>query len=216
MTSSWEQNSQDALRMPLALRAGHQINLIARLVDVIDQNVAVRSPPFGAVARLHAVEQCRRIDRPMSDGAGETRLAWPDNRLAELRVDAIRADHHIRLGLRSVREAHLYRVAVLLHIGEPPAERYCTGLDFLQNRCMQIVAVNSNIAGAVLSLASLAETQFEQNVASVPLSTGENIGVDTDLAQALLCTESAEHLHYIRRNVNARADSLKGLSMFVY
>jgi hypothetical protein len=40
--------------------------------------------------------------------------------------------------------------------------------------------------------------------------------VDTDLAQALLCTKSAEHLYDIRRNVNACADSFKRLSLFVY
>src|SRR3984893_17202938 len=204
------------LRMPIALRAGHKINLVARLLDVIDQNVAVRSPPFGAVAHLHAAEQRRRIDRSMRDRAGEARLARTHDRLAELGVHAVRADHHVRLGLRSVGEAHMHHVAALLHIGEPPAERDCTGLDFFQDRRMQIVAVNGDVAGAVLSLAGVAERQLEQNVAGVPLSTSENIGVDTDLAQPLLCTKSAEYLHDIRRNVNACADSLKGRSLFVY
>jgi hypothetical protein len=74
---------------------------------------------------------------------------------------------------------------------------------------MQIVAVNGDIARAVLSIADLDERQLEQNVASVPLSTGENIGMDTDLAQTLLCAKSAQHLHDIRRNMNACADSLK-------
>jgi hypothetical protein len=59
------------LRMPLALRAGHQINLVARLFDVIDQDVAVGAPPFGAIPQLHASEQSRGIDRAMSDRADE-------------------------------------------------------------------------------------------------------------------------------------------------
>jgi hypothetical protein len=80
---------------------------------------------------------------------------------------------------------------------------------------MQIVPVNSDIAGAVPSLADLAERQFEQNVAGVPLSACENIGVDTDPAQLVLCAKPAEDLHDIRRNVNAGADSLKGPSLFV-
>src|SRR5262249_31693163 len=49
-------NLPGGLRMPLTLRTGHQVDFFARLLDVIDQNVAVRSPPFGTISHLHAIK----------------------------------------------------------------------------------------------------------------------------------------------------------------
>ena len=80
-------------------------------------------------------------------------LLGPDNRLAELGVHAIRADHHVRISHRPVAEAQMHHGAVQFHIGELLAELDRTWLDFFQDRRMQIVAVNGDVAGAVISLA---------------------------------------------------------------
>src|SRR5215467_5139094 len=44
------------LRMPVAFRARNEINLLARLFDVVNQDVAARPPPFGAISHFHAAE----------------------------------------------------------------------------------------------------------------------------------------------------------------
>src|SRR5262245_3330564 len=82
----------------------------------------------------------------MRDCTGEARLAWTDDHLADLGVHAVSPDHYVRLGLRSIGEAQLHHVAVLLHVGEPPVERDRAGCDFFQNRSMQVMTVDRDVA----------------------------------------------------------------------
>src|SRR5262245_13713631 len=49
-------NLPGGVRMPLPLCAGHQINFFARLLDVIDQDVAIWSPPFGTIPHMHVTK----------------------------------------------------------------------------------------------------------------------------------------------------------------
>jgi hypothetical protein len=80
---------------------------------------------------------------------------------------------------------------------------------------MQIVSMNCNVAGAIFSLTRIAERQLEKDVPGIPFAAGERIRVDTDLTQPMLGVEMAQHLHDVRRNMNARSNSLKRASLFV-
>ena len=46
--------------------------------------------------------------------------------------------------------------------------------------------------------------------AGVPVSAGEHVRMNAELAQPALGIEMAQHLHDIRRNVNARAEPFEG------
>src|SRR5262245_2230810 len=151
----------------------------------------------------------------MRDRTGEARLAWTDDHLADLGVHAVCPDYNVRLDLRSIGEAQLHHVAVLLHIGEPPAERDRAGCDFFQDRSMQVMSVDGDVASAILLLACIAERQLEQDLAAVPFSAGECIGMDANLAQPVRRIEIAQYLHDVSRNVNASAYSFKGPSLFI-
>ncbi len=80
---------------------------------------------------------------------------------------------------------------------------------------MQIVTMNRDVAGAVLLAACIPERQFEQDLPGVPLSTGESVRVNADLAQSMICIQMMQHLHDIRRHVNAGAYPLERLSLLV-
>ena len=85
-------------------RAGDEVNLLARLRHVVDEDVVARSPPFGAGADRQSLEQAHRKDGAMRDMAGVARLLRAEQDTANLRGDAIGADHQIGFRLMAVLE----------------------------------------------------------------------------------------------------------------
>ena len=104
---------------------------------------------------------------------------------------------------------------VQFHIGELLTKLDRTWLDSVEDRRMQIVPMNGDVAGAILLFPRIAERQLEQDLPGIPFSTGEGVRVDADLTQPMLRVEMAQHLHDIRRNMNAGAYPLKRASLFV-
>ena len=133
----------------------------------------------------------------MGDRADEARLAGACNSVAELGVHAVRADHHVGVSRRSIAEAQMSDGAVHLHINEPFPELDGSGLHLFQNRRMQIVAMNGDVAGAVLLFPNFAERQLEQYLSGVPFAAGKRIRVDADPAQPIFGAEMAQYLHDI-------------------
>src|SRR5262249_32767120 len=132
-----------------------------------------------------------------------------------LGVHAVRADHYIHLYLRSIGEAQLHHFGILLDVGKTSIKRDGAGRDFFQDRDMQVMTVDGNIASAISLRACVAERQYEQDLAAVPFSAGECIGMDADLAQPVLGAETAQYLQDVGRNVNPGANSFKGPSLLI-
>src|ERR1700744_1917559 len=80
---------------------------------------------------------------------------------------------------------------------------------------MQVVAVYGDIAGAVFFYAHVAERQLEQHLSGVPLPAGEFVRMNANPTQLRVGIEMAQHLHHIRRNVNASADPLESARLLV-
>ncbi len=142
-------------------RTGDEIDLLARLRHVIDENVVSRSPPFRAGADREPVQRCGREDRAMRDMAGVARLLRRIERVPHLRIDAVGADHQIGLGAMAVLEGQCDRRAGVIECDELAAEGDGAGRQRRFQHRVQVAAVDIDVGGAVMRLARRVERQLE-------------------------------------------------------
>src|SRR3974390_817849 len=82
--------------------AGDEVKLAAVPGRVIDHDVAIFAPPFGARAGDFSRQEAGAENGTVGDAAAMYRLVGPDDDLAHHRVNAVGADHGIGFGRRGV------------------------------------------------------------------------------------------------------------------
>ena len=83
---------------------GHKIDFAAIRLDVVDDNVAIRSPPFGAIVDLISVQQRCRKYGAVGDAPGKSRRIVTEQRVPDYRVNAVGPNHGIGAGLQAIGE----------------------------------------------------------------------------------------------------------------
>src|SRR5580700_11379441 len=83
----------------------HKVDIAAVWFDIVDDDVAVRPPPFSAIVDPIAVEQCRRINRAVSNTARKIRLILSEQYVPDYRMNTVGADHGVGIGRRAVGKA---------------------------------------------------------------------------------------------------------------
>ena len=96
-------------------RASHEIDFAAVRLDVIDHDVAIRSPPFGAIIDAVSFQQRRRVYGAVGDAAGKSRRISAKQRVSDDRVNAVGA-------IKSKGAKDFHRVKADLNAGSDTSE----------------------------------------------------------------------------------------------
>src|SRR5271163_1657667 len=82
----------------------HKIDFAAVRLDVVDDDVAIRSPPFGAIVDPVSVQQRCRVYGAVGDLAGKSRRVPAEQRVPDYRVNAVGAYDRIGVSPHAIGE----------------------------------------------------------------------------------------------------------------
>jgi hypothetical protein len=210
-----------ALRRTVAIPAlgrqcGHHIDLVAPRGHVIRKHVAIRRPPFGAVADRLALDPTSRKHRARRRAADEARLVGAQHDLARPGANAVGADCDIGLGGRAIVERQRHAVCGLLDPHElvPVTDR--AGPERLLQQLVQVGAVDIDERPAEARFASLVERQSVKCFTAVPGAADEGIGPNAGGGESLLQLETAQHLGDIGAENDAGANARETRRLLVH
>ena len=83
---------------------GHKIDFASVGLDIVDDDVAIRSPPFGAIVDLISVQQRCREYGAVGDAPGKSRRIPTEQRVPDYRVNTIGTNHGIGAGIHAISE----------------------------------------------------------------------------------------------------------------
>ena len=120
-------------------------------------------------------------------------------------MHAVGADHRVGLNLAAVGEAQFGAPSARVDGDELLAQVHAIGRDDGRQRVMQIAAVEREIGRAVSSFELATERMIVGHVAGGGIAVERRCGVKSDLAQAILDTQSTQHAYGVRALLNACA-----------
>ena len=195
--------------------AGDEIDLAAVRLDVIDDDVAVLAPPFGAVVDPLAIEQRGRIRRAIGDASGEIHRRLPEQDIAHDRMHAVGADHGIGDCGRAVGESQAYAVSGLIQSGELVAESHAFVGYGAGERRVKIAAMREQVGRAEFLFGALAEDHVELDVATLPVPVVPGARVERPATHALLQPQLAQHLHGVAADLDSGAQPRELLRLLI-
>src|SRR5215831_10962060 len=131
----------------------HQVYLIAPSRHEVGEQMAVRSPPLGAIAHGLPVQPLGFKDRPMRHAARKARRLAPKQHLAHLGPDAIGTDDDVGFTSRAVLKHEADLCARRLQANQAVSEGDRTGLESACEHSVQVAPVYVDVGSAETLLA---------------------------------------------------------------
>ena len=151
----------------------------------------------------------------MPDIARIDRQLGSQQRLAHRRIDAVGADHDIRLFPAAVLEFERDGVAFPLQRDQPLAEFDGAGGDVTGQDLVEVAPVNDHVAGAERRLAGVAHVVAEHGLAGIELAADPVFRPEPDLEELRLDSGGAQHLHRVGAEIDAGTEPLEGGRLLV-
>ena len=186
--------------------AGDEVDFAAVRLDVVDDDVAVLAPPFGAIVDGLAAEQRRGIGRPVGDAAGEIHRRGAEQDVAHHGMNAVGADHGIGRGGCTIGERQPDALAGLVQPDQFVVELDAIVRHRARQRRMQITAMRQQIGRAKFLFGALAENHVELDFAGAPVAVVPGARIERLAAKSLFQPEPAQHLHGVAADLDAGAE----------
>src|SRR5437868_6446443 len=195
--------------------AGDKVDLAAVRLDVIDDDVAVLAPPFGAIVDPFAVEQRGRIGRAVGDAPGETDRGDAEQDVSHDGMNAIRPDHGIGGHACTIGECQADTFTGLIQPDKPVVEPDAFIRNGAGERRMKIAAMREQIGRAKLLFGALAKNHIEFDFTGAPIAVVPGARVERLRAQPRFQSQPAQHLHGITADLDAGPDPRELRGLFV-
>ena len=193
--------------------AGDEVELAARRVRVVDDDVAVDAPPFGAGGPdIPAMHQGRRKDRAIGYAAPVQGRVGADDDVAHRGVDTVGADHGIGVRAAGIGERQGDLAAGLIEADQLLAEINDLGRQRREQRFVQIGPMHAQIGRPV---EAFRHGELAGDLAGVPDAVEVGARREGDAAQPRLDADLAQHLHRVRHHLDAGADAGKARGLLV-
>ncbi|MNT32959.1 hypothetical protein D3C72_1688650 [compost metagenome] len=136
-------------------------------------------------------------------------------RLADARVDAVRADHDVGLFDRAVGEAQLHHVALVGDAFQLLVEEQRVGSHGVGQQLVEIAAVHGQVAGAVVPLRVVAQRDLRDHFAGQAVAAVPVVGVAAHVVERVLDADAPHDLHHVGPHVDACSQARERRCLFI-
>jgi len=162
--------------------AGDEIDLAAVRLDVIDHDVAVLAPPFGAIIDPYPAEQRGGIGRAVGDPPGECHGRRAEQDVPDDGMHAVGADHGVGRCGAAIGKAEADAIPRGIETNQFVAEPDAARRDDARKRRMQVAAMREQIGRAEFLLGALAKDHVELDLAGPPVPVVPGAWIERALA----------------------------------
>ena len=183
---------------------GHEVDFAPVGLDVVDDDVAIRPPPFGAIVDLMPVQQSGRVHRAVGDAAGKIRQILAEQNVPNQRVNAIGPDDSISVSRHAVGEAEPdTAIRTLFERRQLMTKTQFAGRHRTRQGGVKVGTMRQQVWCTIALFGGLAEDHVEANFASIEVLIVPGAGIEGGHTQDRLKAEGAQDFHRITANLDA-------------